>query len=146
MPPAFALGAYHTALFGRPWRFPYGNIENPASRGPRTRPDSTDCRCRIWSAFPSFLFSPSYGLFAFSPVLVLGVVAIVVLFERGSRGERRDATLVTAVCVLLFVFLAGMSNWRAGWCVGPRYIATVAPFLMLPMLKLWPRLGERGGG
>ena len=36
-----------------------------------------------------------------------------------------------------------MSNWRAGWCVGPRYIATVAPFLMLPMLRLWPRVERR---
>ena len=65
---------------------------------------------------------------------------------RGSRGARRDAGLVTAVCVLMFLFLAGMSNWRAGWCVGPRYIATVAPFLLLPLLKLWPRVGGRAGG
>jgi hypothetical protein len=36
-----------------------------------------------------------------------------------------------------------MSNWRAGWCVGPRYIATVAPFLLLPIIKAWPRLGGR---
>jgi hypothetical protein len=42
----------------------------------------------------------------------------------------------------MFLFLSGMSNWRAGWCVGPRYIATVAPFLLLPLLKLWPRVGE----
>ena len=35
-----------------------------------------------------------------------------------------------------------MSNWRAGWCVGPRYIASVAPFLLLPILQLWPRLGR----
>src|SRR5205823_6820446 len=97
------------------------------------------------TAFPSFLFSPSYGLFMFSPVLLLGVAAIVALFARGPRGPRgarRDAVLVTAVCVLMFVFLAGMSNWRAGWCVGPRYIATVAPFLMLPMLRAWPRASE----
>jgi hypothetical protein len=40
----------------------------------------------------------------------------------------------------MFLFLAGMSNWRAGWCVGPRYIATVAPFLLLPLVQLWPRL------
>ena len=96
------------------------------------------------SAFPSFLFSPSYGLFAFSPVLVLGVAGVVALFVRaGSASARRDAVLVTAVCLLMFTFLAGMSNWRAGWCVGPRYIATVAPFLLLPLLKLWPRVGER---
>jgi hypothetical protein len=80
-------------------------------------------------------------LFAFSPVLALGVAGVVALFTRGPRSTRRDAWLVTAVCVLMFLFLAGMSNWRAGWCVGPRYIATVAPFLLLPLLRLWPRVG-----
>ena len=113
---------------------------------PRTHAGFHGLSLPHWSAFPSFLFSPSYGLFAFSPVLALGVVGVVVLFVRGSRGARRDAALVTAVAVLMFMFLAGMSNWRAGWCVGPRYITTVAPFLLLPLLKLWPRLGERRGG
>src|SRR4030095_7003535 len=42
-----------------------------------------------------------------------------------------------AVCVLMFLFLAGMKNWRAGWCVGPRYIATVAPFLVGAIAVAW---------
>jgi peptidoglycan/LPS O-acetylase OafA/YrhL len=44
----------------------------------------------------------------------------------------------------MFLFLSGMSNWRAGWCVGPRYIATVAPFLLLGIAKLWPQLRRHG--
>jgi len=143
VPPAFALGAYHTALFGRPWRFPYANIENEAfARGDHAA-GFFGLTLPHWSAFPGFLFSPSYGLFAFSPVLALGVVAIVAVFVRGSRIERRDATLVATVSVVLFFFLAGMSHWRAGWCVGPRYITPIAPFLLLPLLKLWPRIGDR---
>jgi hypothetical protein len=139
IPPAVALGVFHTALFGRPWRFPFGNVENPTFARTAHAAGFHGLSLPHLSAFPSFLFSPSYGLFAFSPVLVLGVVGVVLMFKRGSRAARRDAALVTAVCVLMFVFLSGMSNWRAGWCVGPRYIATVAPFLVLPMLKLWTR-------
>jgi hypothetical protein len=143
VPPAVALGWYHTALFGRPWRFPFGNVENPVFARTAHHAGFHGLSLPQPAAFPSFLFSPSYGLFAFSPVLLLGVVGVVVLFARGHRSARRDAGLVTAICLLMFTFLAGMSNWRAGWCVGPRYITTVAPFLMLPMLKLWPRVGER---
>jgi len=143
VPPAFALGAYHTVLFGRPWRFPYANIENEGFAKSDHAAGFFGLTLPHWSAFPSFLWSPSYGLFAFSPVLLLGVVALVVLFRRGSQVERRDAALVTTVCVVLFFFLAGMSHWRAGWCVGPRYITTIAPFLVLPMLKVWPRVGGR---
>jgi peptidoglycan/LPS O-acetylase OafA/YrhL len=43
----------------------------------------------------------------------------------------------------MFLFNAGMGNWRAGWCVGPRYIACLAPFLLLPIVQLWPRFGRR---
>jgi len=138
VPPAVALGIYHTALFGRPWLFPFGNVENPVFARTAHHAGFHGLSLPQLAAFPSFLFSPSYGLFMFSPVLLLGVAGSVALFRRGPRGARRDAVLVTAVCVLMFIFLAGMSNWRAGWCVGPRYIATVAPFLMLPMLRAWP--------
>jgi hypothetical protein len=141
LPPAIALGAFHTALFGRPWRIPLGYVENPVFAATAHKAGYNGLSFPHFSAFPSFLFSPSYGLFAFSPVLALGVAGVAALFARGPRGMRREAWLVTSVCLLMFLFLAGMSNWRAGWCVGPRYIATVAPFLLLPLLKLWPRVG-----
>lgn len=142
IPPAAALGVYHTVLFGRPWRFPFGNVENPHFAQTAHKAGFYGLSLPDWSAFPSFLFSPSYGLFAFSPVLFMGLVAAIVLVARRPR-MRRDAVLTLSVCVLMFFFLAGMSNWRAGWCVGPRYIATVAPFLLLPLVRLWPELGGR---
>jgi hypothetical protein len=143
VPPAVALAVYHTVLFGRPWRFPFGNVENPAFARTAHAAGFHGLSLPQLSAFPSFLFAPSYGLFAFSPVLLLGVAGVIAMFAGGRRAERRDAALVTAICLLMFTFLAGMSNWRAGWCVGPRYIATVAPFLLLPLLKLWPRARGR---
>jgi hypothetical protein len=36
-----------------------------------------------------------------------------------------------------------MSNWRAGWCVGPRYITTVAPFLIFALALMWPSISAR---
>jgi hypothetical protein len=37
----------------------------------------------------------------------------------------------------MLIFVSGMSNWRAGWCAGPRYIATVAPFLVAGIAHGW---------
>ena len=51
--------------------------------------------------------------------------------------------LMVAVCVAMFSFLSGMSNWRAGWCVGPRYIVTVAPFLLVAVAYVWRRAPAR---
>jgi hypothetical protein len=145
LPPAFALGAYHVALFGRPWRFPFGNVENAEYARTAHAAGFHGLSLPHLTAFPSFLFSPAYGLFALSPLLVVGAVGAGVAIARGG-GERRDGRLIAAICVLMFLFLAGMSNWRAGWCVGPRYIATVAPFLILGIVRLWPRIEERWWG
>jgi hypothetical protein len=144
-PPMVALGVYHTALFGRPWRFPFGNVENPQFARTAHAAGFHGLTLPHLAAFPSFLFSPAYGLFAFSPVLLVGVVGVGVAIARGGRA-RRDGLLVAAIAVLMFLFLAGMSNWRAGWCAGPRYITTVAPFLVLAIARLWPRIADRWWG
>jgi len=138
--PALALGAYHTALFGRPWTLPYANIENPVFAQTAHKAGFDGLSLPHLEAFPAFLISPAYGLFTFSPVLILGLVGAIFLV---ARGPRREAVLTLVIAASMFVFIAGMSNWRAGWCVGPRYIATVAPFLLLPIVQLWPRLAKQ---
>jgi hypothetical protein len=135
LPVALALGLYHTALFGRPWRFPFANVENQAFLRTDHSAGWHGLTLPHWKAFGSFLFSADYGLFVFSPILALGAIGALVLV---ARRPRRDGILVIGVAVLMFFFLAGMSNWRAGWCVGPRYISTVAPFLVLPIALAWP--------
>jgi hypothetical protein len=146
LPPAIALGAFHVALFGRPWRFPFGNVENPEFARTAHSAGFHGLSLPHPAAFPSFLLSPDYGLFALSPVLVLGAVGAGVCIARGGERERRDGQLIATICLLMFLFLAGMSNWRAGWCVGPRYITTVAPFLIFGIARFWPRLAERWWG
>jgi len=145
LPPTVALGVYHTVLFGRPWRLPFGSIENPEFARTAHAAGFHGLTLPHAAAFPAFLFSPAYGLFAFSPVLLVGVVGAALSIARGGRA-RREALLVTAICALMFLFLAGMSNWRAGWCVGPRYITTVAPFLMLAVVRAWPQIAARWWG
>jgi hypothetical protein len=141
LPVALALGLYHTAMFGRPWRFPFANVENQAFLKHDHSAGWHGLALPHWDAFGSFFFSPDYGLFIFSPVLALGALAALFLAARGPR--RREALLAIAVVVVMSFFLAGMSNWRAGWCVGPRYITTVAPFLVLPLALAWRLAGER---
>ncbi|HVX93895.1 MAG TPA: hypothetical protein VHK47_03200 [Polyangia bacterium] len=139
-PMAVGLGAYHTAIFGRPWRFPFGNVENPEFL---RRDHSAGFHGLALPKLPALgasLFAPDYGLFVFSPILAVGLLAALALLPRRPR---RDAALVVAASALMFLFLAGMSNWRAGWCVGPRYITTVAPFLVLGVAFAWAVIQRR---
>lgn len=132
---AALLGLYHTVLFGRPWRFPYAYLENPEFLRHHHSAGFHGLALPKLGAMASALFSPDYGLFIFSPVLALGLLCAVVVTLRGEKVEGALILVVTAVMVL---FLGGMTNWRAGWCVGPRYIATVAPFLIAGIAHAWP--------
>jgi hypothetical protein len=138
--PAVALGLFHVALFGRPWLFPFGNVENPEFLRTAHTAGFHGLSVPKLSAVASSLFAPDYGLFIFSPVLALGVVAAA---AQVARPPRRDGLLELAVAAGMVLFLGGMSNWRAGWCVGPRYIATVAPFLVYALAGAWPSIRAR---
>jgi len=133
LPLAIALGAYHTALFGRPWTFPYGHLENQTYARVDHGSGFFGLSRPHAAALGASLFSISYGLFAFSPFLVVGLAGAV---QRAWQ-RRGDAMVCLLVAVVLALFLAGMTHWRAGWCVGPRYIAGVAPFLAAGIALAW---------
>ena len=138
-----ALGAYHHALFGRAWDTPFSHLENPefarlhndvplAGLGrPRPRP------------LLNMLFAPDIGLFVFSPFLLIGLLGAVVAVVRGTREVRLEGVTILLVFVSMALFASGVPNWHAGWCVGPRYIAVVVPFLGWGIVLLH-RLGYLG--
>jgi hypothetical protein len=72
--PAVLLGVYHTVLFGRPWQFPYGHIENPEFLRTGHSVGFHGLALPKLSAIGSTMFAPDYGLFIFSPVLALGAI------------------------------------------------------------------------
>jgi hypothetical protein len=134
LPPAIALGAYHTALFGRPWETPFSHLENPAWGVLHNNAPFLGLHLPSLEALGAVLFSPSLGLFVFSPFLLVGVLCAL---AAAARGPRAEGLTILAVSILMVFFLAGVPNWRAGWCVGPRYIAVVAPFLAGAIALAW---------
>jgi hypothetical protein len=134
LPPAIALGAYHTALFGRPWETPFSHLENPAWGLLHNKAPFLGLHLPSLDALGAVLFSPSLGLFVFSPFLLVGVLCAL---DLAARGPRAEGLTILAVAVLMVFFLTGVPNWHAGWCVGPRYIAVVAPFLAGAIALVW---------
>ncbi|HVZ73135.1 MAG TPA: hypothetical protein VHJ20_12225 [Polyangia bacterium] len=140
VPPALALAAYHTAVFGKPWDLPYNHIENQAFAAWHHGKKFLGMRLPSAEALGAVLFSPSLGLFVFSPYLLAGVAAALWLAARRARAE---GLTILAVGFLMVLFLTGVPNWHAGWCVGPRYVAVVAPFLTGALALAWRRLPDR---
>lgn len=74
------------------------------------------------------LLSPGKGLVWFSPVIVLGVIAIA----RCWGTHRGVAIVVLAVVVPPLLFYARFLSWSGDYCWGPRYLVyACAPLLLL---------------
>jgi len=137
VPGAALLAVYHTWLFGRPWTIPYGHLENPIFASTHHARGFLGLGAPSIGAFASLCLSPDVGLFAFSPFLLVGVAGAAVAIRKGPRGEGAVALAIAAAMLLT---QAGMSNWRAGWSVGPRYSVVVAPLLAGSAAWVWKAL------
>jgi hypothetical protein len=91
----------------------------------------------------SYLFAPSYSVWIFSPVLVLGFFG----WPRLIRERRARQILVPLV--MLVVFMVGYAlgrgeYWNGGIGWGARYLVPVTPFLALWLLPVVESLLEHG--
>jgi hypothetical protein len=86
----------------------------------------------------STLLFDSRGLLTISPVLVMGAIGTVLLYRRGRRAE---ALTVGGVCVCYIGYNSGYYLPFGGGFMGPRFLATMLPFLAFPLaiaLKRFP--------
>jgi hypothetical protein len=81
----------------------------------------------LLAGFAGLLFSPTRGLFAFSPFLLFLVLAWRYLpRDRAERG----LTLTICAAVVLQISLYAATDWRAGMSYGPRFLTDLLPMLM----------------
>ena len=73
------------------------------------------------------LFSPTRGLFVFSPFLLFLVLAW--RHPPRDRGER-GLTLAIGAGVVLQILLYAKADWRGGISWGPRYMTDLLPLLL----------------
>jgi len=95
-------------------------------------------------ALLSYLFSPGRGIFAFSPVLLLGLPGFILLL----RMKRRREALVPIVALGSFAFgyaILQNRDWYGGTAWGPRYMLPVTPVLVLLVLPVLERFAKLSG-
>jgi hypothetical protein len=118
---AVVLVAWQWCAFGGPLRTPYPLLADETLREGHVRGLFGVGWPRA-AALRGLLFDSVVGLFGTSPFLWLLPPAMVVAW-RESR-----ARWATAAMVALVFTIAGVSNWRGGWSVGPRYLVGIMPF------------------
>ena len=80
----------------------------------------------LLSGLAGLLFSPTRGLFVFSPFLLFLVLAWRLPRD---RAERR-LTLAMSAGVVLHLLLYAMTDWRTGISWGPRFLTDLVPLLI----------------
>jgi len=145
VPIAVLLG-YHAACFGSPWRTGYDASTTFAFYHQHGFLGITALR---GEAFVGSMVRPDNGLVALSPWWLLAIPGSVVLWR---RGERATMAVGATIAVIYVLFISSINFWRAGWEIGPRYIAAMLPFLLpavAAQLQSWAakpvRLGVGAG-
>ncbi|MFO0723386.1 MAG: hypothetical protein U1E65_06375 [Myxococcota bacterium] len=127
----FLFGLWmHQESWGSPFKTGYAFLENKAYQEVH-KGGFFGVGAPKLEAFLGALFSPGTGLFFFSPILFVGLLALLVGLFRGSERvralPRAAAWFGLLGAGLSFLFIAGHTGWRGGWTVGPRYIIAVTP-------------------
>ncbi len=82
------------------------------------------------SGLGGLLFSPTRGLFVFSPFLFFLVLAWRHLPRADGVDGERGLTLAMSAGVVLQVLLYAMTDWRTGIAWGPRFLTDLLPLLL----------------
>lgn len=81
-----------------------------------------------WRGLAGLLWSGGKGIIWYSPAVVVGLLLWGYFYK-----NKRFLSIVLLCCVLFrFLFIASRSDWHGGFCVGPRYMLMLTPFLLIP--------------
>jgi hypothetical protein len=117
------LLAWQRAAFGSAWRLPFHYMEDEHLRGHMAHGFFGFGVPRL-AALRALVFDRTVGLWGTSPFAILALAGVI-------AGRRQRAVwMAGAIVAAMIVAVSGITNWRAGWSVGPRYLVTAMPFVV----------------
>jgi hypothetical protein len=142
LPVVIALMWYHSAAFGNPLTTGYKFLNDAAYQHWHLG-GFLGIRYPDPRAFALSFCSPLRGLFALSPVLLIGVLGLPL--GQWARDARHERALSIGVLLLYAYFTSSFTYDSWGWTTGPRHLTGLVPFLLLPIAALVTRLRDRFG-
>ncbi len=132
--PLALVCAYHWACFGTPFTTNYAYQNQMFVAESRLLGVFAVPRLDV---LLTVLFSPYRGLFFTSPVLLVGVAGLVLLWRGG--GPHAWTWMIGLVAAYLMLMNASFNGWDGGYTAVPRYLGPAVPFLSLPIALAWRR-------
>lgn len=144
--PTLAMMHFQHRAFGSPFKPGHLYVENASFRAAHHE-GLYGAVGVSGEALYGLLLDLSAGLLPLTPILAFAVIGS--LSQLRLRGHRAPTITALIVCIATTLGIASMNNWRGGWTLGPRYLATLVPFIawlaLLGLNKLHvrsPRLVE----
>ena len=83
-----------------------------------------------WTGLYGLLLGPGKGILLFCPAVLLGVVS----WRCFHRSYPALSYALAGAALFRIVFIACRSDWHGGFCLGPRYLLMLIPFLLIPIV------------
>jgi len=121
----FLLGIFYTFNY-----ITYGSLVSPTyiSQGVLPGPN-------FFEGLLGVLFSPSRGLFIFSPIFLLIILGI--FFKIKKKQLLIHDKYILIIIFFHWILVGTFPRWWAGWSYGPRYFSDIIPYLiyfLIPVL------------
>jgi hypothetical protein len=85
----------------------------------------------MWTGLYGLLFSPGRGIVFYSPLVILAILGLPKLWQRGWRA---DVGLIGGLAIVQLGIYSSWHAWEGGWSWGPRFLVPTQPLLMLGLL------------
>jgi hypothetical protein len=133
-PAALIYLAYNTFAFGNSLALGYDHLAGPdvfkEGQAQGIFGVTTPRLEAIWQT----TFGPYRGIFLLSPVLLLAIPGIILLYRRS--GWRAESLVCAAIGCGFFLFNWSYFAWDGGYSMGPRHVLVAVPFLIVPLAEL----------
>lgn len=137
VPVVVLFAAYNYTYLGSPLRLGQATLGELAEQ----KTGSPDIfSTPVLYGLAGLLWSPSRGLFVFSPVFLFSVAGAAVVLRDRSLAVLRPA--VWAIAIVLIVE-AKHFDWWSGWAYGYRHLADTTPFLSMLLAPVLPGVWKR---
>lgn len=94
-----------------------------------------------WTGLYGLLLSPGKGIFLFCPAVLLGIVS----WRSFHKSYPALSYTLAGAALFRIVFIACRSDWHGGFCLGPRFLLMLIPFLLIPVGYLLREQLHRNG-
>lgn len=131
----FFLGTL-SCLFSAAWNFYY--FQNPFG-GYATaiqRPYQWTL-AQAWEGLTGLLFSPSRGLFIYSPIALLALPGAYQVYRRRACRDEQLILALLGAALILFTTYCFYIIWWAGFAFGPRFMVDLLPIVAYLIAQGW---------